>query len=169
MVGHRNPDTDSICAAIAYANLKCRITGLSYEARRAGNLNEETQFVLKKFGVKAPKFLGDVRTQVRDMEIRRLEGASEEMSLKKAWEKMKDAGVVTLCITKGKELEGLITTGDIVTTYMDVYDSDILDQKNHNDTEIFRHSECRFYHNDLLTNVIPGSIPHRSEIYPLDY
>lgn len=126
VVGHRNPDTDSICAAIAYANLKCRITGLSYEARRAGNLNEETQFVLKKFGVKAPRFLGDVRTQVRDMEIRRLEGASEGMSLKKAWEKMKDAGVVTLCITKGKELEGLITTGDIVTTYMDVYDSDIL-------------------------------------------
>ena len=102
VVGHRNPDTDSICAAIAYANLKCRITGLSYEARRAGNLNEETQFVLKKFGVKAPKFLGDVRTQVRDMELRRLEGASEEMSLKKAWEKMKDAGVVTLCIQKAK-------------------------------------------------------------------
>ena len=126
VVGHKNPDTDSICAAIAYANLKCKITGGKYEARRAGNLNEETQFVLKKFGVKSPKFLGDVRTQVRDMEIRKLGGASGEMSLKVAWEKMKDAGVVTLCITEGNELKGLITTGDIVTTYMDVYDSDIL-------------------------------------------
>ncbi len=126
VVGHKNPDTDSICSAIAYANLKSHITGKSYEARRAGNLNEETQFVLKKFGVKAPKFLGDVRTQVRDVEIRRLAGAAPETSLKKAWETMKDAGVVTLCITEGKELIGLITISDIVKTYMDMYDADLL-------------------------------------------
>lgn len=125
IVGHKNPDTDSICAAIAYANLKCRLTGAKYEARRAGNLNEETQFVLKKFGVKAPKLLGDVRTQVRDLEIRKVEG-SGDMSLKKAWEQMKDAGVVSLCITANNKLSGLITTGDIVTTYMDVYDPGIL-------------------------------------------
>lgn len=126
VVGHKNPDTDSICAAIAYANLKCKITGEKYEPRRAGNLNEETQYVLKKFGVKAPRFLGDVRTQVSDLEIRQLDGEPGDTSLKKAWEKMKDAGVVTLCISDKSKLQGLITTGDIVTTYMDLYDPDIL-------------------------------------------
>ncbi len=124
--GHRNPDTDSICAAIGYADLKTRLTGEPYEAKRCGHLNEETQFVLKRFGVKAPEYISDVRTQVRDMEIRRLPGASEKMSLKNAWKEMKDAGVVTLCVTAGKKLLGLITTGDIVESYMDVYDSDIL-------------------------------------------
>lgn len=49
VVGHRNPDTDSVCSAIAYANLKNKITGTEdYHPYRAGQLNEETQFVLKK-------------------------------------------------------------------------------------------------------------------------
>ncbi len=126
VVGHKNPDTDSICAAIAYANLKSKLTGRPYEARRAGHINEETQFVLHRFDVEPPKYLGDVRTQVRDMEIRRLPGASKEMSLKKAWEEMREAGVVTLCVTEDEHLSGVLTTGDIVQTYMDVYDSDVL-------------------------------------------
>lgn len=130
VVGHKNPDTDSVCAAIAYANLKNQITNQKYEAKRAGHLNEETQFVLKRFGVESPQYIKDVRTQVKDMEIRELKGGSEGMSLKKAWETMKDAGVVTLCVTKGQKLQGLITTGDIVTTYMDVYDADILSKAN---------------------------------------
>ena len=52
VVGHKNPDTDSICTAIAYANLKTKITGETYEPRRAGQLNEETQYVLEHFGRK---------------------------------------------------------------------------------------------------------------------
>ncbi len=57
VVGHKNPDTDSICSAICYAELKNRITEEAYEARRAGNVNEETQYVLEYFGVKAPELL----------------------------------------------------------------------------------------------------------------
>ena len=126
VVGHKNPDTDSICAAIAYANLKKIVTGELYEARRAGNLNEETSFVLKKFGIETPKLLEDVRTQVRDLEIRKIAGVEKSISLKDAWEKMRSAGVVTLCVTEDQKLQGLITTGDIVTSYMDVYESSIL-------------------------------------------
>ncbi|MCR5102237.1 MAG: DHH family phosphoesterase, partial [Butyrivibrio sp.] len=74
VIGHKNPDTDSVCAAIAYSNLKNIITDKKYEPRRAGHLNEETQFVLKRFGVEPPKYLKDVRTQVKDMEIRKLNG-----------------------------------------------------------------------------------------------
>ena len=124
--GHKNPDTDSICAAITYANLKNKVFGGNYIACRAGHLNEETQFVLSHFGVDVPAYIKDVRTQVRDMEIRRLEGTSGKLSLKNAWAKMRDADVVTLCATEGDKLTGIVTTNDIVETYMDVIDPHIL-------------------------------------------
>ena len=61
IIGHQNPDTDSICSALAYAWLKNRgsLTGL-YEARRAGHVNRETRFVLQHFGVEAPRLCTDV-------------------------------------------------------------------------------------------------------------
>ncbi|SFP92698.1 manganese-dependent inorganic pyrophosphatase [Butyrivibrio proteoclasticus] len=126
VIGHKNPDTDSICAAITYANLKREITGDDYIACRAGHLNEETQFVLSHFGVEVPAYVKDVRTQVRDMEIRMLDGIKDDLSLKNAWSKMRDASVVTLCVTEGDELTGIVTTNDIVETYMDVIDPKIL-------------------------------------------
>jgi len=126
--GHKNPDTDSICAAITYANLKNKVFGGNYIACRAGHLNEETQFVLSHFGVAVPAYIKDVRTQVRDMEIRRLDGTSGKLSLKNAWAKMRDADVVTLCATEGDKLTGIVTTNDIVETYMDVIDAHILSQ-----------------------------------------
>ncbi len=126
VMGHKNPDTDSICAAITYANLKHQITGDDYIACRAGHLNEETQFVLSHFNVEVPAYIKDVRTQVRDMEIRMLEGTARNLSLKNAWSKMRDAGVVTLCVTEGDHLTGIVTTNDIVETYMDVIDPRIL-------------------------------------------
>ncbi len=126
--GHKNPDTDSICAAITYANLKNQVFGGNYIACRAGHLNEETQFVLQHFNVDVPAYIKDVRTQVRDMEIRRLDGTSSKLSLKNAWSKMRDADVVTLCATEGDMLAGIVTTNDIVETYMDVIDPHILSQ-----------------------------------------
>lgn len=126
VMGHKNPDTDSICAAICYANLKNKVFGGNHIACRAGHLNEETQFVLSHFDVPVPAYIKDVRTQVRDMEIRRLDGTSSSMSLKNAWAKMRDAGVVTLCATEGDFLSGIVTTNDIVETYMDVIDPHIL-------------------------------------------
>lgn len=127
VVGHKNPDTDSICAAIAYANLKNIIDEDKYEPKRAGELNEETKYVLRTFGVKSPGLITDVGAQVKDIEIRKTEGVSGKISLKKAWEMMKEQNVVTLPITDAQNnLEGLIITGDIATSYMDVYDNRIL-------------------------------------------
>ena len=127
VVGHKNPDTDSICAAIAYANLKNQADGNRYEAKRAGELNEETKYVLDTFGVKSPGLITDVGAQVKDIEIRKTPGVSGKISLKRAWEMMKKQNVVTLPVTdKENNLEGLIITGDIATSYMDVYDNSIL-------------------------------------------
>ncbi len=128
VIGHKNPDTDSVCAAITYANLKNQVFGGNYIACRAGHLNEETQFVLSHFKVEVPAYIKDVRTQVRDMEIRKLEGTSSTLSLKSAWTRMRDAGVVTLCATEDGKLSGIVTTNDIVETYMDVIDPHILSQ-----------------------------------------
>ena len=126
VVGHKNPDTDSICSAIVYAALKTKLTGRTYEARRAGQLNEETQYVLERFGVKVPKLLSDLKEQIKDVELKEVEGVKSSMSIRTAWEKMKESNIHTLPVTRDGKLEGVITIGDIAKTYMDVYDSTIL-------------------------------------------
>ncbi|SCP99403.1 manganese-dependent inorganic pyrophosphatase [Anaerobium acetethylicum] len=126
VIGHKNPDTDSICSAIAYADIKKRLTGKEYVAKRAGQINEETRYVLNRFKMEEPGYLSDVGTQVKDIEIRETQGVKSGISLKKAWNLMKTNNVTTLPITQGNKLEGLITIGDIANSYMDVYDSTIL-------------------------------------------
>ncbi len=128
VVGHKNPDTDSICSAIAYANLKKELTGDEYVAKRAGQINEETLYVLKRFKVRAPELLSNVKLQVKDMDIHRIEGVEPNVSIKATWEKMKEQNVKTLPILKDEELVGVISTGDIATSYMEVYDSNILSE-----------------------------------------
>lgn len=125
IIGHKNPDTDSICSAIAYADIKNRLnSGKKYAAKRAGQINEETEYVLKRFGVEAPGYLSDVGTQVKDMEIRETPGVPNNISIKDAWAIMKKSSAVTLPITKEDgQLEGLITTGDIANSYMDAHDN----------------------------------------------
>ena len=131
VIGHKNPDTDSICSAICYANLKRILTGQDYVPGRAGHVNEETQFVLKYFGVQAPELIEHVKTEVRDIDIRQTKGVKRNISLKKAWNTMQDANVVTLpAVTEDGILEGLITVGDIAQSYMNVYDSSILSKAN---------------------------------------
>lgn len=126
VVGHKNPDTDSICSAIAYANLKSILTGQEFSPRRAGQINEETQYVLERFGVEAPKFLANVKLQVKDMNIRKIDSISPNLSIKKTWEIMKRENVKTLPILEEGKIAGLISTGDIAHSYMAVYDGSIL-------------------------------------------
>ena len=130
IIGHKNPDTDSICSALAYAYLKNTLEGGGYIAARAGQLNQETQYVLNFFQAEAPVYVADVMTQVKDIEIRKTEGVQSNLSLKQAWNLMRRIGAVTLPITKEQKIEGLITIGDIATSYMDVLDSKILAQAN---------------------------------------
>lgn len=127
VIGHKNPDTDSICSAICYAALKSKITGKEYVPGRAGHVNEETQYVLNYFNVEAPKLIESVKTQVKDIEIRATKGVNRNISLKKAWNLMQDAHVTTLpAVSESGVLEGLITVGDITKSYMNVLDSSIL-------------------------------------------
>ena len=127
VLGHRNPDTDSICSAICYAGFKHQLTGENYEPCRAGNVNPETQYVLDYFKLKAPRPVENVKTQVKDIEIRKTKGVSRGISLKNAWGLMQENNVVTLpCVTEEGLLEGVITIGDITKSYMNLYDSSII-------------------------------------------
>ena len=127
VIGHRNPDTDSICSAIAYAELKNRTRDLVCEPRRAGKMNQETEFVLKKFGVKPPRMCTDVNPKIRDVDYREMPGIPGSTSLRKAWEIMRDQQIDTLPVTSAdNELEGVITVKDIATANMDVFDTGIL-------------------------------------------
>ena len=127
VIGHRNPDTDSICSAIAYAELKNKTSDLVCEPRRAGKMNQETEFVLKKFGVKPPRMCTDVNPKIRDVDYREMPGIPGSTSLRKAWEIMRDQQIDTLPVTNAdNELEGVITVKDIATANMDLFDTGIL-------------------------------------------
>lgn len=87
VIGHKNPDTDSICSAISYAYLKNELSQkqeeeCKYIPTRAGHINEETQYVLRYFEQEAPLFVNDIRPQVTDIEIRKTEGVDAGLSLK---------------------------------------------------------------------------------------
>ncbi len=127
IIGHKNPDTDSICAAISYAYLKNQIDSRNYIPKRAGDLNEETKYVLRTFGVEEPELVKYAGAQVKDTKFRKTKGVSRNISLKKAWEMLKELDVATLPVTNDdNDLVGVIITKDIATSYMDVYDSNML-------------------------------------------
>ncbi len=131
VIGHKNPDTDSICSAISYAYLKSQIDGpngpYKYVPCRAGNVSAETQYVLDYFDIPQPLYLENIGTRVKDLEIRKTAGVDAKISVKNAWNKMRSENVNTLAITdKDQNLAGLITINDIAKSYMDENDSAIV-------------------------------------------
>ena len=121
VIGHRNPDTDSICSAIAYAALKNAIGEISCEPLRAGALNGETEYVLRRFGVAPPELCPDVSAQVMDIDIRPMPGIDGMTTVRKAWETMRDQQISTLPITdENGYLTGIITLKDLAMANMDI-------------------------------------------------
>lgn len=127
VVGHKNPDTDSICSAIAYANLKQKLSkGEQYVAKRLGLLNRETEYVLERFQVEEPSLLSNVNLTIKDVDVNQIKGIKANTSIKDAWSIMKEKNAYTLAITEEERLAGVISIGDIAMSYMDVYDNHIL-------------------------------------------
>ena len=128
IIGHKNPDTDSICSAIAYADIMNRTTqGKKYIPKRAGQLNEETEYVLHRFGIQPPGYVSNIGTQVKDMEIQSIPEAGKDISLRAAWDLMQKNNIITLpiCDDKGT-LEGIVNISDIAQTYMGTTDNYLL-------------------------------------------
>lgn len=120
VIGHKNPDTDSVCSAISYALLKNRLSGGNdYVPMRAGHLNKETEYVLKYFDVEKPSYLDTLEPRIKDVSMRKTKGLKMEDSLKSAWNRMKEENLRTMPVFDGDELVGLITTGDIARSMME--------------------------------------------------
>lgn len=126
VIGHKNPDTDSICSAIAYAALKNELSEGNFVPKRAGEINNETKYVLEFFGVKTPELLDHVGTQVKDVTIKPTPTLSEDISIKNAWNTMRDLRESTMPIVNDGTLEGIISVKDIATANMDIYETRIL-------------------------------------------
>ena len=127
VIGHKNPDTDSICSAICYADLKTKLTGESFLPCRAGEINNETKFVLEKFGVEPPRLIESLEPRVSDVQYRKIEGITPHISLKRAWEHMRDESIQTVPIlTKKGKIKGILTLGDQARFYMEDQDASAL-------------------------------------------
>lgn len=132
VTGHKNPDSDSICAAYAYAEFKNKIgSKIPAVPVRLGNVSRETQFILDRFNVEAPEFLETVKLKVRDLEIDNITPIAQEMSLKMAWNIMRDKNVKSLPVADANEhLVGVLSISNLTSSYMDIWDNVILDKSN---------------------------------------
>lgn len=120
--GHKNPDTDSICSAIGYAELKKKL-GVKAEACRLGDLNDETKFVLDYFKIPVPPMVSNVRRQVSDLDLDIVDKLSPDVSIKIAWHMMEQTNMRTLPIVDdAQKLLGLVSITNITDKYMDVFD-----------------------------------------------
>ena len=128
VIGHKNPDTDSICSAIAYAALKNKLGEGEYVAKRAGEVNNETKYVLDFFGVETPEFIAHVGTQVKDVNIKPTPVLTSDISIKNAWNTMRDLQESTMPVVDDDNgrLQGIISVKDIATANMDIYETRIL-------------------------------------------
>ena len=160
IIGHQNPDTDSICSALAYAWLKNggSFTGL-YEARRAGHVNRETKYALQHFGVDAPRLCTDISPQIKDIDIRTQPGIQGEMSVRAAWNLMREVEIDTLCITdESNELQGLITIKDIADANMELLDTDVLAEANTPLTNLLETLDAELLLGDKDARITKGNI-----------
>lgn len=123
VIGHKNPDSDSVCSAICYAALKRRLTGEDYIPCRAGEINNETKFILEHFGVEVPQLIESLEPRVSDVQYRRIEGIDPHISIRRAWEHMRDREIQTVpVLTKRGKIKGIVTLGDITRFYMEDQD-----------------------------------------------
>lgn len=132
VTGHKNPDSDSICAAYAYSEFKNKIgTEIPAVPVRLGNVSRETQFILDHFNAKAPEFLETVKLKVEDLEIDAMSPISPEMSLKMAWNIMRDKNVKSIPVADSHDhLVGVLSISNLTSSYMDIWDNVILDKSN---------------------------------------
>lgn len=159
VIGHKNPDTDSICSAIAYAWLKNQTEDGRYVAKRAGQISAETEFVLNYFKAEVPTYINDVRAQVKDVVLESGQTVGRSLSLKNAWQILKENHLSTLAvIDENQKFEGLITVGDIARSFMGVYDNRILSNARTPYKNIVETLQGELVVGDIHRNVEKGKV-----------
>ncbi|WP_346936977.1 putative manganese-dependent inorganic diphosphatase [Clostridium sp.] len=127
ITGHRNPDSDSICAAIAYSEFKNKTQRINAIPIRLGDVSRETQFILDYFGVKPPQLVQTVKPQIMDLKIDTVAPIASDISLKMAWSIMKQKNIKTLpVIYPNEKLAGIVSVSNLASSYLDIWDNYVL-------------------------------------------
>lgn len=159
VTGHKNPDSDSICAAIGYSEFKNKTQSTPAIPVRLGNVNQETQYILDYFGVGAPKFLETVKLKVEDLEMDKINPVAPEVSLKMAWNIMRDKNIKSIPVGDGNNhLVGILSTSNITATYMDIWDNYILAKSKTSFDNILDTLSGEVINFNEETKVFPGKI-----------
>lgn len=133
VTGHRNPDTDSICSAIAYAAYKNEVENYNAVAVRLGEINRETKFVLDYFGVDKPEVLDTIQLRVEDINFEKISSITKDTSIGMALNLMKPNNLNSIpVIDENNRLTGIVTLSDIIESYIDAWDNTIISTKNTN-------------------------------------
>ncbi len=169
ITGHKNPDSDSICAALSYADFKEKTSNLKVKPVRLGNINAETQFVLDYFGVEAPELLETVKLKVEDLDIDNIEPVLPETSLKNAWSIMRDNHLKSLPVVDSKDrLKGIVSISNLTSSFMDILDNKVLSKSNTsinniidalNATPIYINQSCKKFKGKIaVTAMLPETL-----------
>ena len=159
VIGHKNPDTDSICSAISYAYLKNQISDKTYEARRAGDISAETNFVLKHFGFTAPRLSEDMSPTILNIDIRKEKSISKDLTILSVLKQMSERDVDTLCITNDEEkLEGVVTLKDLAKANLDTTNRAILAEAKTNYSSVLETINGEMVFGDPDATIDSGNI-----------
>lgn len=159
VTGHRNPDSDSICAAYAYSEFKNKTGNIPAIPVRLGNVNQETQYILDYFGVDAPKYLKTVKLKVEDLQFDRIAPITSGVSLKTAWNIMRDKNIKTLPVAdENDHLLGVLAIANLTSCYMDIWDNRILAKSNTKLENIVDTLSAKEIYNDENRTSFPGKI-----------
>ena len=127
--GHQNPDTDSICSSIAYANLKKKLGMPNATAYRLGNINKETAFVLNYFNIQEPPYLRNIKPKLKDLDLYKMPAeVRKDDPVQKAWDILKHQKGSRLVpiLNEDGALDGILSNGDIISLFMGLSDENIV-------------------------------------------
>ncbi len=159
VTGHKNPDSDSICAAISYAELKNKTGNIPAIPVRLGNVSRETQFILDYFNVEAPEFLETVKLKIEDLKIDNISPISPDISLKMAWNIMRDKNIKSIPVGDHKDhLIGLLSISNLTSSYMDIWDNKILSKSETSIDNIIDTLSAKALYINENVKVFPGKI-----------
>ncbi len=157
--GHKNPDSDSICSAIAYANYLFKIGRYNAVPVRLGDINKETEFILKTFQVEIPVLLKTVKQKVEDLDYDKVTVFSKELTLKTAWFLMKQQNLKSAPVLDDHgQLLGLLSTSNIIEGYMDDWDSQILKDASTPIENVIDTLDASIIHLDKSLKTIKGEV-----------
>ena len=154
--GHQSPDTDAVTSAISLSYLKNKL-GMDTEPRVLGHINKETKYVLDKFGVKEPKYLNDVKLQLKDLDYHKGLFVDENKSIDYVYKFLTEKGVTgTPVVTDGNKYKGIITIKDIAKKLIS-NDFDKIDSNYNNILETVSGEEVLKFDDEIKGNVLVAS------------